>query len=188
MERGVKPADLQLLRLTPRQSRGDGARHICQRALRTKWWTSRRIHQAPPAARNEHFRSLGKYTAEGVPLVILAGKEYGSGSSRDWAAKGPRLLGVFPVIEESYRAHPPPRTWWAWCSPACQLHWRENAEVSRLTGDEFFRIKGIREADRKFSSDNRWCEGRFKWKCQTFKALVRIDTPQEALYYANGGF
>ena len=63
----------------------------------------RRLHPPPPdGTEMSIFDASEKYIAEGVPLVILAGKEYGSGSSRDWAAKGPRLLGVRAVIAESY--------------------------------------------------------------------------------------
>ena len=106
IEHGVEQQGLQLLRLAARQPRGDDARHVRQR---------------PPAqpARARHRGRRGRCTSraarrcrsstrrcatcdEGVPLVVLAGKEYGSGSSRDWAAKGPRLLGVRSVIAESY--------------------------------------------------------------------------------------
>jgi len=120
-----------------------------------------------------------------VPLVILAGKEYGSGSSRDWAAKGPRLLGVSAVIAESYERIHRSNLVGMGVLPL-QFLAGETAESLGLTGDEVFEIKGIRELVNKdkFSSGQQVV---VKAGHKTFKALVRIDTPQEALYYANGG-
>jgi aconitate hydratase len=137
----------------------------------------------PSGAEMSIFEASEKYIAEGVPLVILAGKEYGSGSSRDWAAKGPRLLGVSAVIAESYERIHRSNLVGMGVLPL-QFIGGENAESLGLTGDEVFEIKGIRELVEKFSSGQQVV---VKAGDKTFKALVRIDTPQEALYYANGG-
>jgi aconitate hydratase len=132
------------------------------------------------------FEASEKYHAEKIPLVILAGKEYGSGSSRDWAAKGPRLLGVRAVIAESYERIHRSNLVGMGILPL-QFLPGENAESLKLTGEEVFEIAGIAEVVEKFSA-GRQISVRVKGeKKAEFKALVRIDTPQEALYYANGG-
>ena len=134
------------------------------------------------------FEASEKYIAEGVPLVILAGKEYGSGSSRDWAAKGPRLLGVRAVIAESYERIHRSNLVGMGILPL-QFLPGENAESLKLTGEEIFEIGGIREIIENFKPA-RQIEvkaTRGKDAVLHFKALVRIDTPQEAQYYANGG-
>jgi len=141
----------------------------------------------PDGAEMSIFEASEKYIAEGVPLVILAGKEYGSGSSRDWAAKGPRLLGVSAVIAESYERIHRSNLVGMGVLPL-QFLAGENAESLGLTGDEVFEIKGIRELVEKFSSGQQvTVKAGLNGNDKTFKALVRIDTPQEALYYANGG-
>ena len=140
----------------------------------------------PDGAEMSIFDASKKYQAEKVPLVILAGKEYGSGSSRDWAAKGPRLLGVRAVIAESYeRIHRSNLVGMGILT--LQFLAGQNAESLKLTGEEVFEITGIGEVVEKFSA-GREIEVRVKGgKTPAFKAVVRIDTPQEALYYANGG-
>ncbi len=139
----------------------------------------------PDGAEMSIFEASEKYIAAGVPLVILAGKEYGSGSSRDWAAKGPLLLGVRVVIAESYERIHRSNLVGMGILPL-QFLAGETAQSLGLTGDEVFEIKGIRELvnKEKFSSGQ---QVEVKAGSKTFKALVRIDTPQEALYYANGG-
>ncbi|MFY9904538.1 MAG: aconitate hydratase AcnA [Terriglobales bacterium] len=137
------------------------------------------------------FEASEKYHAEKVPLVILAGKEYGSGSSRDWAAKGPRLLGVRAVIAESYERIHRSNLIGMGILPL-QFLPGENADTLKLTGEEVFEIAGIREAVEKFSSGRkiivRVKGGKtVEFQAREFQAIVRIDTPQEALYYANGG-
>ncbi len=127
-----------------------------------------------------------KYNAEKVPLVILAGKEYGSGSSRDWAAKGPRLLGVRAVIAESYERIHRSNLVGMGILPL-QFLPGENAETLKLSGEEVFEIAGIREVVEKFSSGRKITVRVKGGKTAEFQAIVRIDTPQEALYYANGG-
>jgi len=124
-----------------------------------------------------------KYRGEATPLVVLAGKEYGSGSSRDWAAKGPRLLGVQAVIAESYeRIH---RTNLV-CMGVLPLQYNngETAKSLGLTGKEVFNIEGLNNATAKevtvtaTSNDG---------SSKTFIAKVRIDTPKEIEYYRHGG-
>jgi aconitate hydratase len=133
------------------------------------------------------FDASEKYQSEGIPLVILAGKEYGSGSSRDWAAKGPRLLGVSAVIAESYERIHRSNLVGMGILPL-QFLSGQNAESLELTGEEDFEIVGIRKLVEHFAAGQQ-IKVRAKAKAKTteFDALVRIDTPQEALYYVNGG-
>jgi aconitate hydratase len=142
----------------------------------------------PDGAEMSIFDASEKYHAEKIPLVILAGKEYGSGSSRDWAAKGPRLLGVRAVIAESYERIHRSNLVGMGILPL-QFLPGENAESLKLNGEEMFEITGIRNVVEKFSSGQK-ISVRAKGsdgKTREFQAAVRIDTPQEALYFANGG-
>jgi aconitate hydratase len=142
----------------------------------------------PTNAEMSIFDASEKYRADGTPLVILAGKEYGSGSSRDWAAKGPALLGVRAVIAESYERIHRSNLVGMGILPL-QFPAGQNADSLKLTGEEVFEITGIREVVEKFSA-GRTVKLIAKQKVKDpveFEALVRIDTPQEALYYANGG-
>ncbi len=132
------------------------------------------------------FDASEKYHAEKVPLVILAGKEYGAGSSRDWAAKGPRLLGVRAVIAENYERIHRSNLVGMGILPL-QFLPGENAETLKLNGDEVFEIAGIREVVEKFSSGRKITVRVKGGETAEFQTIVRIDTPQEALYYANGG-
>jgi aconitate hydratase len=139
------------------------------------------------------FEASEKYRAEATPLVILAGKEYGSGSSRDWAAKGPALLGVRAVIAESYERIHRSNLVGMGILPL-QFPAGQNAESLRLTGEEVFDITGIRDVVEHFSAGSTVKvratprgKGSKEKAPVEFEALVRIDTPQEALYYANGG-
>ena len=137
----------------------------------------------PSGAEMSIFEASEKYIAEGVSLVILAGKEYGSGSSRDWAAKGPLLLGVRAVIAESYERIHRSNLVGMGILPL-QFLPGDNAESLGLTGEEVFEISGIRELVENFASGQRV---KVRAGKKAFEAAVRIDTPQEALYYANGG-
>jgi aconitate hydratase len=137
----------------------------------------------PDGAEMTIFEASEKYIAEGMPLVIIAGKEYGSGSSRDWAAKGPLLLGVRVVIAESYERIHRSNLVGMGILPL-QFSAGDNAESLDLTGDEVFEISGIRPLIEKFASGSLV---KVRAGTKKFDALVRIDTPQEALYYANGG-
>jgi len=118
-----------------------------------------------------------RYQQEGVPLLIVAGKEYGSGSSRDWAAKGVLLLGVKAVIAESFeRIH---RTNLVGMGVLpLQFLDGENAASLQLTGRESFSVEGVKEA---LSSTARCA--RVRADERTFEVVVRVDTPQEVEYF-----
>jgi len=133
------------------------------------------------------YDASAKYIAEGVPLVILAGKEYGSGSSRDWAAKGPRLLGVQAVIAESYERIHRSNLVGMGILPL-QFPPGETAEFLKLKGEEVFEIAGIRSLVEHFAPGRQIkVRATANGKTIEFMAIVRMDTPQEAQYYANGG-
>jgi aconitate hydratase len=141
----------------------------------------------PEGAEMTIFEASEKYIAEGVPLLIIAGKEYGSGSSRDWAAKGPRLLGVRAVIAESYERIHRSNLVGMGILPL-QFQEGETAQSLKLTGDEVIEIAAIRDLLKKFDSGrNLKVRATANGRTTEFNALVRIDTPQEAQYYANGG-
>jgi aconitate hydratase len=124
-----------------------------------------------------------RYQAEGVPLVVLAGKEYGSGSSRDWAAKGPRLLGVRVVIAESYERIHRSNLVGMGILPL-QFQGGENAESLGLDGTETYDVIGLGDGTApKVTVAARKGDGR----SVQFTAIVRIDTPQEVNYYRHGG-
>jgi aconitate hydratase len=141
----------------------------------------------PDGAEMSIFEASEKYIADDVPLVILAGKEYGSGSSRDWAAKGPLLLGVRAVIAESYERIHRSNLVGMGILPLQFLE-GETAQSLGLTGDEIFEIADTRDVVDHFAAGKQISvRAATKEKKKAFKALVRIDTPQEAQYYANGG-
>ena len=142
----------------------------------------------PSNAEMSIFDASEKYRAEGTPLVILAGKEYGSGSSRDWAAKGPALLGVRAVIAESYERIHRSNLVGMGILPL-QFPAGQNTDSLKLTGEEVLEITGIRDIVNHFTSGHTVkvrATARGKAPVE-FDAVVRIDTPQEVLYYANGG-
>jgi aconitate hydratase len=134
------------------------------------------------------FEAAEKYKAEGVPTLILAGKEYGSGSSRDWAAKGPLLLGVRAVLAESYERIHRSNLVGMGILPL-QFLSEETPQTLGLTGEETFEIKGVVAVVEKFKPGQtlqlRAVNG--EGAAVEFDARVRIDTPQEALYYRHGG-
>ncbi len=128
------------------------------------------------------FEASEKYLAAGTPLVVLSGKEYGSGSSRDWAAKGTALLGVKAVIAESYERIHRSNLIGMGVLPL-QYPEGQSAESLGLTGEETFSITGVTALNDgstpktvKVTADD-----------VEFDAVVRIDTPGEANYYRNGG-
>ncbi len=123
-----------------------------------------------------------RYEADGVPLVILAGKEYGSGSSRDWAAKGTALLGVRAVIAESYERIHRSNLIGMGVLPL-QFVDGENAESIGLTGEETYAVSGITELNQGGTPR----EVTVRADDKEFRARVRIDTPGEADYYRHGG-
>ena len=122
------------------------------------------------------------YQAAGIPLVILAGKEYGSGSSRDWAAKGTALLGVRAVIAESFERIHRSNLIGMGVLPL-QFVDGENAQSLGLKGDEKFEITGITQLNNGTIPKT----VQVKAGDNTFTAKVRIDTPGEADYYRHGG-
>ncbi len=128
------------------------------------------------------FEASENYLAAGTPLVVLSGKEYGSGSSRDWAAKGTALLGVKAVIAESYERIHRSNLIGMGVLPL-QYPEGQTAESLGLTGEETFSVSGVTELN----------EGRTPKTVKvtagdvSFDAVVRIDTPGEANYYRNGG-
>jgi aconitate hydratase len=121
-----------------------------------------------------------KYIEEGVPLVVLAGKEYGSGSSRDWAAKGTRLLGVRAVIAESFERIHRSNLVGMGVLPL-QFADGESASSLGLTGEETFTIAGLADADEVPR------ELTVKADDKEFNAIARIDTPKEQRYFHHGG-
>ncbi|MHB2026343.1 MAG: aconitate hydratase AcnA [Elusimicrobiota bacterium] len=141
----------------------------------------------PDKAAMSIFDAAQKYKAAGVPLIILAGKEYGSGSSRDWAAKGPALLGVKAVIAQSFERIHRSNLVGMGVLPL-QFADGQSAQSLGLTGHEVFQIgaaaglapRAVLEiscADETNSAASR----------KTFKVLARIDTPIELEYYRRGG-
>jgi aconitate hydratase len=125
-----------------------------------------------------------RYEKAGVPLVVLAGKEYGSGSSRDWAAKGPKLLGIRAVIAESYERIHRSNLVGMGILPL-EYAPGESASTLGLTGEETFSITGLADAiaKRKVVVHAKSADGTVR----EFVATVRIDTPQEREYYRHGG-
>jgi aconitate hydratase len=122
------------------------------------------------------------YAEAGIPLVVLAGKEYGSGSSRDWAAKGTALLGVRAVIAESYERIHRSNLIGMGVLPL-QFPEGQSAGSLGLTGTETFEITGIE----KLNEGSTPRTVTVKADGKEFEAVVRIDTPGEADYYRNGG-
>jgi aconitate hydratase len=128
------------------------------------------------------YEAAESYAAAGVPLVVLAGKEYGSGSSRDWAAKGTALLGVRAVIAESYERIHRSNLIGMGVLPL-QYPDGKNAQSLGLTGEETFEISGVMELN-----DGRTPETvHVRADGTEFDAVLRIDTPGEAEYYRHGG-
>jgi aconitate hydratase len=125
-----------------------------------------------------------RYAREGVPLLILAGKEYGSGSSRDWAAKGPRLLGVRAVLAESFeRIHRSNLVGMG----ILPLQFADGASRGSLglTGKEAYAVEGI--AAGVSPGKRMTVRAALDGEKKTFPAIARIDTPEEVRYYSHGG-
>jgi aconitate hydratase len=124
------------------------------------------------------FDASVRYRDEGTPLVVLAGKEYGSGSSRDWAAKGPNLLGVKAVIAESYERIHRSNLLMMGVLPL-QFMDGESPTSIGLTGREAFSITGVDNGDAQ--------EVTVRADDKEFRARVRLDTPREREYLRHGG-
>jgi aconitate hydratase len=143
-------------------------------------WT----HYLPGDEKMTIYDAAVKYREAGVPLVVLAGKEYGSGSSRDWAAKGTRLLGVRAVIAESYeRIHRSNLVGMG----VLPLEYKagENRETLGLTGHEIIEIEGVATLAPKKAISVRAVAG--DGSAKTFSVIARVDTPEEVSYYHHGG-
>jgi len=125
-----------------------------------------------------------KYKAEGTPMIVIAGKEYGTGSSRDWAAKGTNLLGVRVVIVESFERIHRSNLVGMGVLPL-QFKNGQTRETLGLTGDDSFTIRGV--ADLKPQQDVEVEVTRKDGSTFTFTALCRIDTANEVEYFMNGG-
>jgi aconitate hydratase len=124
------------------------------------------------------FDAAERYSAEEVPLVVLAGKEYGSGSSRDWAAKGPKLLGVRAVLAESFERIHRSNLLMMGILPL-QFLPGESRESLGLSGREEFSIVGVENADAR--------EVTVRADAMEFRATLRLDTPREREYLRHGG-
>jgi aconitate hydratase len=143
-------------------------------------WT---LHQ-PSGEKMTIYDAAMRYKQEGVPLMVLAGKEYGAGSSRDWAAKGTLLLGVRAVIAESYeRIHRSNLVGMG----VLPLEFKpgETAESLGLTGHESFSVEGVSKLAPRAKLRVQARDDRGKEK--TFEVVARADTPEEVAYYRNGG-
>jgi aconitate hydratase len=121
-----------------------------------------------------------RYVSDGTPLVVLAGKEYGSGSSRDWAAKGTRLLGVRAVIAQSFERIHRSNLVGMGVLPL-QFSDGDSVQSLGLTGKEKFTITGIADAEEVPRTLT------VKADDKEFEVTVRIDTPKEQVYYRHGG-
>lgn len=130
------------------------------------------------------FEACQRYKASGTPLVVLAGKEYGSGSSRDWAAKGTALLGVRAVIAESFERIHRGNLVGMGVLPL-QFMPGENVQSLGLTGEEVFHIEGIADLTPRKMLTVRAIKPDGTEK--TFQVLARVDTPIEVQYYQHGG-
>ena len=124
------------------------------------------------------FEAAERYLAEGVPTIVLAGKEYGSGSSRDWAAKGPKLLGVRAVIAESYERIHRSNLLMMGILPL-QFLPGETRESLGLTGRETFSVNGVEDGEAR--------EVTVRADEREFRATLRLDTPREREYVRHGG-
>jgi aconitate hydratase len=137
----------------------------------------------PDGAETTIYDAATDYAAEGVPLVILAGKEYGSGSSRDWAAKGTKLLGVGAVIAESFERIHRSNLIGMGVLPL-QFAEGENAASLGLDGSETFTIGDLEGGQAKTVTVTATTDA---GESKTFEAKVRLDTPNEVTYINNGG-
>jgi aconitate hydratase len=143
----------------------------------------------PDGAPMSIFDASELYSKEGVPLCVLAGKEYGSGSSRDWAAKGPLLLGVRMVIAESYERIHRSNLVGMGILPL-QFAAGESVASLGLTGEEVFETVGLPQMLESGFAGGKTLTVRATsadGKTKDIKTLVRIDTPQEVAYYQHGG-
>ncbi len=139
----------------------------------------------PSGERMDVYDAAERYKAEGTPLVVIAGKEYGSGSSRDWAAKGTLLLGVRAVVAESYERIHRSNLVGMGILPL-QFKAGQTAESLGLTGHETLTIRGL-GGDIKPRQDVTVEVERKDGSKGSFTATARLDTPVDINYYKNGG-
>jgi aconitate hydratase len=132
----------------------------------------------PSGAETTIFEAAERYREENVPLIVLAGKEYGTGSSRDWAAKGPKLLGVRAVVAESFERIHRSNLLMMGIVPL-QFLPAENRESLGLTGREEFSVTGLENAEAR--------EVTLRADGKEFRATVRLDTDREREYLRHGG-
>src|SRR4029079_4011025 len=143
----------------------------------------------PDGTQMSIFEASEKYAAEGVPLLVIAGKEYGSGSSPDWAAKGPRVLGVRFVIAESYERIHRSNLVGMGIVPL-EFTAGQNAASLGLTGEEVYETIGLPKLLESGFAGGRELVVRATGadgKAKEIRTCVRIDTPQEIAYYQHGG-
>ncbi|MBI2806970.1 MAG: aconitate hydratase AcnA [Planctomycetes bacterium] len=189
MERGVQPADFNQYGARRGNDevmvRGTFANVRLKNKLApgTEGGVTRHLPDGEPMS---IFDAAMKYKEEKTPLVVLAGKEYGSGSSRDWAAKGPYLLGIKFVVAESYERIHRSNLVGMGILPL-QFKPRENAEILGLTGEETYTIAGLENVLAKGTKVIPVVARDPDGTTKTFTTIVRIDTPQEVLYYQHGG-
>ena len=146
----------------------------------------------PDGERQSIFDAATAYARDGVPLIVLAGADYGSGSSRDWAAKGTLLLGVKAVLATSFERIHRSNLIGMGVLPL-QFMPGQSAQSLGLTGEEIYSITGLaganplpRQVTVRVDADGRAPESRPSHATE-FTATVRIDTPAEAAYYRHGG-
>ena len=186
-----RPAEgFQFLRRAPRQSRSDDARHIRQHSPAQSARARHRRRLDDPSARrrkNVHLRRRHEISRrKSAAASIIAGKEYGSGSSRDWAAKGTILLGVRAVLAESFERIHRSNLVGMGVLPL-EFHARRKSEIARPHWPGNFRYRG---SGREFRSAQKNEGHRARSGRQseiTSRAMARVDTPFEVAYYQHGG-
>jgi aconitate hydratase len=142
-------------------------------------------HQ-PDGERMSIYDAAMKYQSEGTPLVVLAGQEYGTGSSRDWAAKGTRLLGVKAVVAQSFERIHRSNLVGMGVLP-CQFKEGTNAASLNLDGSETFDIIGLENGEVVPRQDVTLVIHRADGSTENVRVVLRIDTPIEIDYYLHGG-
>jgi aconitate hydratase len=145
-----------------------------------------RAGDQPDAERMSIYDAAMKYQSEGKPLIVFAGQEYGTGSSRDWAAKGTRLLGVKAVIAQSFERIHRSNLVGMGVLP-CQFKEGDSAQTLNLDGTETFDITGLENVEVKPRQDVRLTIHRADGSTEEIPVVLRIDTPIEIDYYLHGG-
>jgi aconitate hydratase len=188
IERGVQPADFN----SYGARRGNGAvmergtfANIRLKNLLAPGSEGGITLHLPDKKQTTIFEASEQYQKDGVPLFILAGKEYGAGSSRDWAAKGPALLGVKAVIAESFECIHRSNLVGMGILPL-QFKPGENVKSLGLTGEEVYNLEGIAQ-DLCPKNDLKIAAEDAGGKTKSFSVTLRIDTPEEVEYYRHGG-